>query len=200
MSRGPWQTTLIVAVLLVASVALTGCPKRPLPGPGVAAESGTAGGASGTAGTVTGTTPGVGGAGTGTIGQSPTTGGTTIPAGPAPSEFSETGRLADVHFDFDRAEIRPSDKDVLASNVKWLKANTRSLLLIEGHCDERGTSEYNLALGQRRANAARDYLVASGIDAKRISLISYGKERPLCSERNEGCWGQNRRAHFLIKP
>ncbi len=126
--------------------------------------------------------------------------GTTIPALPSPKEFVETSALRDIHFDFDKYEIRPSDHDILAANAQWLKSNATASVLIEGHCDERGTSEYNLALGERRAKAARDQLVSLGIGGSRITLISYGKERPLCTERTEACWAQNRRAHFLVKP
>jgi len=116
-----------------------------------------------------------------------------------PREFSPTEALRDVHFDFDKYEIRPGDAQVLDGNAKWLKANPRVLILIEGHCDERGTNEYNLALGERRAKATMSYLVSQGIQANRVSLISYGKERPLCAEHNEDCWAKNRRAHFLVK-
>jgi len=154
-----------------------------------------------------GTTPGTGtgGTGTGTGGApgatagGPAATGTTIPALPSPKEFVETSALRDVHFDFDRYDIRGQDKPILDENVKWLKSNPNALLLIEGHCDERGTNEYNLALGERRAKATRDYLVSVGIDGSRITVISYGEERPLCNDRTEACWNQNRRAHFLVK-
>jgi peptidoglycan-associated lipoprotein len=125
--------------------------------------------------------------------------GTTIPGLPSPKEFVETSALRDVHFDFDRYEIRAQDKGVLDENAKWLKSNTSAFLLIEGHADERGTNEYNLALGERRAKATRDHLVSLGIDGGRITVISYGEERPMCTERTETCWAQNRRAHFLVK-
>ena len=107
--------------------------------------------------------------------------------------------LADVHFDFDKAVIRSGDVKILDASAGWLKANPEQLLLIEGHCDERGTNEYNLALGERRAKAAMSYLVSRGVQASRITLISYGKERPLCTEKAERCWAQNRRDHFLVK-
>ncbi|MBI3457958.1 MAG: OmpA family protein [Candidatus Rokubacteria bacterium] len=84
-------------------------------------------------------------------------------------------------------------------NATWLKANPNALLLIEGHADERGTNEYNLALGERRAKATRDFLVSLGVEAGRMTVISYGEERPTCTERTEACWAQNRRAHFLVK-
>ncbi len=118
---------------------------------------------------------------------------------PAPSEFRATDALKDIHFDFDRYAIRPADRSVLDANAAWMKANPKTLVLIEGHADERGTDEYNQALGDRRAKATQNYLVAHGIAAGRISTISYGEERPLCTEHNDGCWARNRRSHFLVK-
>ncbi|MBI3454284.1 MAG: peptidoglycan-associated lipoprotein Pal [Candidatus Rokubacteria bacterium] len=123
-----------------------------------------------------------------------------MPALPSPKEFVETSALGDIHFDFDGYEIRPPDAEILKTNAGWLKANPTAFLLIEGHCDERGTNEYNLALGERRAKATRDYLASLGIESSRITVISYGEERPLCTERTEECWARNRRAHFLVKP
>ena len=120
-------------------------------------------------------------------------------ARPAPAEFVSVNDLPDIHFDFDRYAIRPDDAHILDGHARWLKANTRQLLLIEGHCDERGTNEYNLALGDRRAAAAMNYLVAQGISAGRITTVSYGKERPQCTDPDEACWAKNRRAHFLVK-
>jgi peptidoglycan-associated lipoprotein len=119
---------------------------------------------------------------------------------PLPKEFLANPALADIHFDFDRATIRPGDTKILDASAAWLKSNPGQILLIEGHCDERGTNEYNLALGERRAKAAMAYLVSHGVDVTRITLISYGKERPLCTAKTERCWAQNRRAHFLTKP
>lgn len=107
--------------------------------------------------------------------------------------------LKDVFFDFDKSSIRPDAKQSLDENVKWLKANPNAALTIEGHCDERGTREYNLGLGQRRAKAAKDYLVSAGIDPKRIKIISYGKERPFASGHDESAWKLNRRAHFVLQ-
>lgn len=116
---------------------------------------------------------------------------------PRPSEFEAVSALADIHFDFDRYEIRPADGRTLDQNARWMRANPSSTILIEGHADERGTNEYNLALGDRRAKATMNYLVAQGVQASRLILISYGEERPLCQERSEACWAKNRRAHFL---
>jgi peptidoglycan-associated lipoprotein len=97
-------------------------------------------------------------------------------------------------------DVRPEDAKTLDSNAQWLKSNPNHLVLIEGHCDERGTNEYNLALGERRAKAAMNYLVSQGVQASRITIISYGEERPQCSDRSDSCWAKNRRAHFLVKP
>ncbi len=117
-----------------------------------------------------------------------------------PSEFTPIEALRDIHFDFDRYEIRPEDAKVLDMDAAWLRDNARTLVLVEGHADERGTNEYNLALGERRAKATLDYLVSRGVQSARLTLISYGEERPLCAARTEACWAQNRRAHFLVKP
>src|SRR5581483_6596792 len=101
---------------------------------------------------------------------------------PAPQEFTRIEALKPVYFDFDRAAIRPDAAGVLDANAGWLREHPDLLLFIEGHCDERGTNEYNLALGERRARAVRDYLVAHGVDAERITMTSYGEERPVCTE------------------
>src|SRR5437867_3729247 len=119
---------------------------------------------------------------------------------PSPKEFTESAALKDVFFEFDKYDIRPEDTKTLDANAAWLKSNADNLVLIEGHCDERGTNEYNLALGERRAKSAMNYLVSQGVQANRITIISYGKERPVCNEQNESCWSKNRRGHFLVKP
>lgn len=121
-----------------------------------------------------------------------------VPAWPAPREFVSVADLRDIRFDFDRDEIRPDDAKALDANAQWLKANVDRSLLIEGHCDERGTIEYNLALGDRRAQATKNYLVAQGVRESRITVISYGKERPICAEHDEACWTENRRAHLVV--
>ena len=107
--------------------------------------------------------------------------------------------LKDIHFDFDKSQIRPDAARILDANVDWMKSNPAAVIIIEGHCDERGTNDYNLALGDRRARATLNYLIAHGISASRITTISYGEERPLCTARTEACWAGNRRAHFLAK-
>jgi peptidoglycan-associated lipoprotein len=119
---------------------------------------------------------------------------------PPPAEFAPHEALKAIHFDFDKYDIRPGDAKILDGNASWLKSNPNNLILIEGHCDERGTNEYNLALGERRAKSTMNYLVAQGVQASRITIISYGEERPVCAEKEEGCWSKNRRAQFLVKP
>ncbi len=104
----------------------------------------------------------------------------------------------DIHFDFDKYYIRPDAAEILKKKAQWLKEHPEVHLLIEGHCDERGTEEYNLALGERRANSAKEFLVNLGIDPKRISIISYGEERPVDPRSCEEAWAKNRRDHFVI--
>jgi peptidoglycan-associated lipoprotein len=107
--------------------------------------------------------------------------------------------LQPIYFDFDRSFIRDDAKSVMKANAEWLKANPKTKIRIEGNCDERGTKEYNQALGQRRATSAKKYLTDLGIAAKRISLISYGKEKPVCTEQNEECWQKNRRDDLVAE-
>ena len=116
-----------------------------------------------------------------------------------PKEYKANDALKPIYFAFDKSDIRPDDAKVLDATAAYLKANAGQLVLIEGHCDERGTAEYNLALGERRAKAAMNYLVSNGVEAGRITTISYGKERPVCSEHNEACWSRNRNDTFLTK-
>jgi peptidoglycan-associated lipoprotein len=114
------------------------------------------------------------------------------------SELNKKGYLKDAFYDYDQSDLRDDARTALASNAEWLKRYPSIQVLIEGHCDERGTSAYNLALGDRRANAARDYLDSLGVAASRVRTVSYGKERPFCTESTEDCWQQNRRGHFVI--
>lgn len=107
--------------------------------------------------------------------------------------------LKDINFDFDKYNITPTAQGILKENAAWLKANPGKKVQIEGHCDERGTSEYNMALGAKRAKAAFDYLKSLGIDASTMSTVSYGKELPLDPRHNEEAWAKNRRAHFNIQ-
>ncbi|GIW40398.1 MAG: hypothetical protein KatS3mg076_0975 [Candidatus Binatia bacterium] len=110
---------------------------------------------------------------------------------------SDEGPLRDINFAFDSFELDEQAREILKQNAQWLKDNPRVAVEIEGHCDERGTIEYNLALGAKRARAAKEYLVTLGVEPDRLTTISYGEELPLCRESTEECWAKNRRAHFV---
>jgi peptidoglycan-associated lipoprotein len=114
------------------------------------------------------------------------------------SATPETSPLKEIYFDYDRYDLRMDARDTLKAHAEWLKSNASARLEIEGHTDERGTNEYNLALGAKRAQSAKDYLVTLGIAANRISTISYGEELPVCKEASEACWQRNRRDRFVI--
>lgn len=114
------------------------------------------------------------------------------------SDSNKAGGLKTVYFGFDSSNIEGETKSTLQGNAAYLKANTNVDIQIEGHCDERGGRQYNLALGERRAKAVRDYLVALGVQSKRLSTISYGSERPKAEGSNEDSWSQNRRANFVV--
>ena len=103
-----------------------------------------------------------------------------------------------VYFNFDKSFIRDDAKAIMKANAAWLKANPSAKIRIEGNCDERGTVEYNQVLGQRRTVSAKKYLTGLGVSGHRISLISYGKEKPICSEHDETCWQKNRRDDFVV--
>ena len=109
------------------------------------------------------------------------------------------GNLAHVYFDFDKFNIREDMRPILEANAKWLKSNPKLTIAVEGHADERGTNEYNLALGERRAQAVKRFYVALGVGASRLSTISYGEERLVCMQRHEACFSKNRRAQFDIQ-
>lgn len=114
------------------------------------------------------------------------------------AEVNQAGFLKDVFFDTDKSDLKPEGRDALATDAAWLKAHPSVKIAIEGHCDERNTEEYNLALGWRRANTAKSYLIALGVPADAMTTISYGEERPFATCHDESCWSQNRRAHFVI--
>lgn len=114
------------------------------------------------------------------------------------SDSNRAGGLQTVYFAFDSSNIEGETKIALQNNAEYLKANTNVDVQIEGHCDERGGRQYNLALGERRAKAVRDYLVALGVESKRLSTISYGSERPKAEGSDESAWSQNRRANFVV--
>jgi peptidoglycan-associated lipoprotein len=184
-------SVLLAVPVLVLSLFLVGCPKRPAT-TAASAPPPTGSPSSSAAPSTSPSGP--------SMTPSPAAPSTSSPSTtpPRPSEFSENANLKDVFFDFDKYDIRPGDAKILDTNAAWLKSNN-NLVLIEGHCDERGTNEYNLALGERRAKSTMNYLVAQGVQASRITIISYGEERPTCTEHTEDCWTKNRRAHFLVK-
>jgi len=187
----PRAHAYLVVPLLVLTLFLVGCPKRPATTGAVApAPSAMQPAPAPAPATVPRPAP------------APAPAPTPAPAPPAmvkPSEFSPNPNLKTIYFDFDKYNIRPDDAKTLDGDAAWLKANPNNLVLIEGHADERGTNEYNLALGEKRAKAAMNYLVAQGVQASRVTIISYGEERPVCAEKTEACWAKNRRDNFLTK-
>jgi peptidoglycan-associated lipoprotein len=118
-------------------------------------------------------------------------------AGTLGAQGGDTGPLRDVFFDYDSFDLDDASRQTLQENAEWLKDNSSVRVEIEGHCDDRGTVEYNLALGAKRAAAAKSYLSALGVGRDRLTTISYGEELPLCHEESESCWSRNRRAHFV---
>ena len=112
----------------------------------------------------------------------------------------QTSPVRDIYFGFDRHDLSAEAREILNANAEWMKKNPPARVEIEGHCDERGTNEYNLALGAKRAESARNYLATLGIAASRLSTISYGEEIPVCTEATEECWQKNRRVRFVIVP
>lgn len=121
------------------------------------------------------------------------------PPPPAPTiEELFAKNVKDAFFDFDKYDIRPDAREALAADAEFLRAHPEVKILIEGHCDERGSSEYNMGLGQRRADSSKEFLVSLGVAADRISTVTYGKEKPFCMEHNEECWQSNRRGHFVL--
>lgn len=123
---------------------------------------------------------------------------TTAPSPVEEKQVAEEIVLERIHFDFDKSEIRPDAAEILKRNAKILLAHPEIRIRIEGHCDERGSNEYNLALGQRRAESAKKFLVKLGVSPDRIETVSYGEERPLDPRHNEEAWAKNRRAEFVI--
>jgi len=122
------------------------------------------------------------------------------PAAVAPTMTDEdlfSQNIKDIYFDYDKSDLRPSDQASVQADVAFLQSHPNINFTVEGHCDERGSTEYNLALGDNRANSVKNALVAGGVSADRIKTVSLGKEKPFCTESNEACWQQNRRGHFV---
>jgi peptidoglycan-associated lipoprotein len=120
------------------------------------------------------------------------------PPAPTPTEAELfASNVHDVLFDYDKYDIRPDQQATLQADAQWLAAHPNAKVTLEGHCDERGSTEYNLALGENRAGAVKQALVQAGVGADRVKTISYGKEKPVCTDHTEACWQQNRRGHFV---
>lgn len=169
----------VLALIAVVGV-IAGCESTP-------GESGAAGGAGGAATATSGS-----GSGSGVTGQR------SLP-GPAAGSVDELISIGDrVFFDFDKYNLKPDARAALERQAAWLQRYPAVTIVIEGHCDERGTREYNLALGERRANSARDYLIALGVSANRVKTLSYGEERPVALGSNDAAWAQNRRAVTVV--
>lgn len=187
----------LTAPLLVAliAIALPGCgPKRP---PNLSSTTGANGSDRASSGSDTTSTTRIDeGPGTNTVGHSGLSG-EDIPTGGVDAT-TEGGPLEDVYFEFDQFTVTDAARAVLARHAEWLKARPAAKVTVEGHCDERGTTEYNLALGDKRARAVRDELVNLGVAADRLQAISLGKERPKDPGHGEAAWTQNRRAHFAV--
>jgi peptidoglycan-associated lipoprotein len=175
----------VIAVLAAVSLLTLGAcstkKKETLPATGDKTEAGTSGGADGASGS--------GGA---------VTAEERTQQGQRDAGYTEESQLKDVNFDYDKSDIRPDARDTLKKNAEWMKTNPKSKVQIEGHCDERGSNEYNLALGERRANAVKKYISSLGVEADRLYTISYGEELPIDPGHSEDAWGKNRRAHFLV--
>jgi peptidoglycan-associated lipoprotein len=172
-----WRITMFSMVIF--ALGCVGCARRPTSGPAVAAPGRFSDGSSVFVDTVSQVVRG--------------------PSRPSPREFVAVPDLKDIHFAFDKADISPQAAQILDASAEWLKARPAHLVLVEGHTDERGTDEYNMALGDRRAHASMNYLISRGISANRFTVLSYGEERGVCREHQERCWSQNRRAHFGVK-
>ncbi len=191
-TRGSIRILFTVGVL-VGSLALLGCPKRPeviQAAPAPAGPTAAVAPAPMPAPPAPAETP-----------MPPPPAPAVTPAAPPPPPAVAApvpAPLKDAFFDFDQSAIRADQKAALDEDAAWLKANGGVNITVEGHCDERGTAEYNLALGERRAKAVKDYLVAAGIPADRIATISYGKERPFVLGHDESAWKWNRRGHLVI--
>jgi peptidoglycan-associated lipoprotein len=178
-SRSAWT---VVAGSAALAVFLTGCPKKPQTAVQSASEQTRPGAESPQA----------------VEEVAPPVAAEERPVAP-PTPQPPAAGLADVYFDFDRSDITPAARTALEQNGKWLMGRGNVQVRIEGYCDERGTNEYNLALGERRAEAVKRVLVAMGVPASSLSTISYGEEQPVCRDHQESCWQKNRRAHLALR-
>jgi len=177
--RGGWvsSSSTLAKAIAIASVwavlVVAGCSKKPAP---IGAEN----------------------PGANQLGEGGTGGSATTQEDWEKGTIGRGGPLSDIHFGYNDYTIGDQDGSVLKSNASWLQAHPQAKVQVEGYCDERGSEEYNIALGAKRAQAGKDYLATLGISESRMSTISYGKELPLCTEHDESCWSQNRRDHFMV--
>jgi peptidoglycan-associated lipoprotein len=201
--RDPRRRASLALPLLIAALALAGCPRRPMlstaaaPSPSISPTPEAAAPAPAPA-----PAPAVVESPVAVPALSPLAPPTSAPPRPARAplaEYAAHAALHSVHFDFDRWDIRPADRKRLEQSAAWLVANERQEVLIEGHCDQRGTAEYNMALGDRRAKAVLVFLAEHGVALGRLSTISFGDERLLCEDPTEACWARNRRAALLTR-
>ena len=187
MISGRKSTLITLAVVLLFSFALVNCSKKPAE-PGPMDQAATAPAPEPAPAPVQDYKPA----------PAPEPAPEPAPMMPEPASF-DVSDLVDVFFDYDKSDLSADSRDTLANDAKLLKAASGVNIVVEGHCDERGTNEYNLGLGERRANSVKNYLVSLGISASRIKTISYGEEKAFSSGHNESAWKQNRRAHFGLQ-
>lgn len=193
MPRAKEIVVLLLAVLVLATACSTRKPRVTPDIPQPEANAGETAGAAGSAGTtMVQAEPAIGAAGTPESGVSATDLPTDL------QELNRAGYIKDAFFDTNKADLRDDARDALAANAAWLKQHPSVKVQLEGHCDERNTEEYNLALGWRRVFAVKDYLISLGVDAARLGVISYGEERPFAMGHDESAWSQNRRVHIVI--
>jgi peptidoglycan-associated lipoprotein len=177
MRRSPWTLLFLLAAVVTMLAVTQGCSSRRKSAPPAEA-----------------TPP------PGAPESTPETTGEEPPRPPSSAEAEDAqARLQDAYFDYDDASLRDDAKQALEADAKYMESHPRLNVIIEGHCDERGSVEYNLALGEKRARAAREYLVSYGVRSSRMTTISYGKERPFDPGHSEEAWAKNRRAHFAPK-
>ncbi|MFA6149589.1 MAG: peptidoglycan-associated lipoprotein Pal [bacterium] len=198
----PWKRAALA--LFISALVAAGCAKKQ-----TVKSDGTAGGPGAAGSTQSQAAPAPG---AGEIKESPSTGTPSASAGGTSAGQStamaapgvavteeKPSQFDDVRFDFDKSEVKPEGRKTCQVVADFLKKNSGAKLLIEGHCDERGTSEYNMALGERRATAVMTYLASLGVPKSNLSTVSFGKEKPLDPGHNEEAWAKNRRAHFVLK-
>ena len=180
LSRSFFQWCWLTCCGVLVCIVVSACAKQPPPGPTAPPPSRSGSGFE--EGDISGLSDDPGGRVASNLRDGPQSGGV----------------LQDLYFDYDAYDLSPTEQATLQANANWLQSNPQAKIEIEGHCDDRGTVEYNLALGAKRSQSVRDYLTSLGIQSERLATISYGEELPLCHEKAEQCWKQNRRVHSLV--